>query len=623
MSGTLGKALIPPGESCKVYSNSSGNAASITLHSQVLSATNNSEISIKTSATDACLQCSTVLDTVDVEPNVTGQVVDNDTGTYCGFTFTQATCVDDHASSFCDKVDGTTYTTLHTTGTVGQCWCAVGTNLYPAADEHFGKGIQCSVYTGSYYDSILGQNSRNYPSFTKDNKETDYIATDCCSKSSQQILQTVINYSLSESTPCCCLNLCDSTHCKQRLYHCGYECFSSCFPCCFVRQIDSMQISAQDIWSDSSPIIGAIVLCSGDNCQYVMASSLRDKTTGERQQASGTRCSSTYAWNSDYRNMWKECCGCKGCCCCECWQQVTHNSHKFWMAGCNVVFNPGLGIGCNRTEVLVYPGKGICDACPNSAIMGQFTRYTSRDQCTFNCCGYFPVFYCLSSPEIKWLWYNPYTDCNYFEVMTDDNASTTSGIYSLNPSYSPNGDNCHMGECYTGCNWHCYKLSEWIDLGFVKCVSGTPSAWSEKTSKWETSSNPRLIRPCCWAIWKQCFTWNTVPDEGGWNGCMVQYRSKDLITWEKVEDFVSHSTETGSGKAVCTTTFKNDGADFTKQENFYFNSANCVDDSGTLEFKASANRLERTGVVISNGDKVYVNNAGSSDLSVQVWGYDE
>jgi hypothetical protein len=626
MSGTLGKALIPPGSSGKIYSNSSGNPASITIHTQVVSPTENSKISIKTSTTDACLQCTTVLDTANVTANVTGQVVDNDSGThYCGFTLTQVIDVDDHSSSFCDKVDTATYTKLPSGGVCSAIWCGLTSGMYPAADEHFGSSTQCCVKHGGYAHSVMGMNHRNYPSFTANNKETDFLVTDCClgARNSQSQGGLVINYSLSESSPCCCLNLCDSTYCKQRLYHCGYECFSSCYPCCFVRLIDAQQLGAQDIWSDSNPIFFVNNICQGGSCQQIYANSLNSKGTGQRQDASGTRCSTNYAWGEDYRNMWNECCNCRGCCCCNCWQQVTHNSHKYWMAGCNVAFNPAMGIGCNRTEVIVYPGPGECDLCLNSAVMGQMSRYNARDQCPNSCCVYAPVIQCLSSPEIKWLWYNPYTNCNYFEVMTDDNATSNSGIYSLNPSYSPNGDNCHMGGCYVSCNWHCYTLAEWIDFGFIKCVSGTPSAWSEKTSKFETSSNPRLIRPCCWAIWKQCFTWNSIPAEGGWNGCMTQYRSKDLISWTKVEDFVSHSTESGSGKAVCTTTLKNDGADFTRDQNFYFNSSNCVDDSGTLEYKADANRLERTGIVISNGENVYVNNEGSSDLSAIAWGYDE
>jgi hypothetical protein len=276
------------------------------------------------------------------------------------------------------------------------------------------------------------------------------------------------------------------------------------------------------------------------------------------------------------------------------------------------------------TAIILYPkGGGACQQCLNSPIATAMTRYVGFDQCAEACCAYKPTLICIASPEIKWLWYNPYTKCNYFEIMTTGNSFATSGIYSIDPTYSPYGASCTYGQCYNGITFECATLADYISAGLFKCVSGTPSAWSEKTSKYEVSSNPRLISPCCWAIWKQCFTFNTVLAEGGWNGCMVQYRSGDLITWSKATQGVSQIKDSGSGNSVCTTILKNDGANFNKNENYYFNSANCVDDIGTLEYKVSANRLERTGIVISDGEKVYVNNGGTSPISVQVWGYDE
>jgi hypothetical protein len=47
-----------------------------------------------------------------------------------------------------------------------------------------------------------------------------------------------------------------------------------------------------------------------------------------------------------------------------------------------------------------------------------------------------------------------------------------------------------------------------------------------------------------------------------------------------------------------------------------------VDPSGMLDYKVSANNYERTGVVISNGDRINVNNNSDKCMSVQVWGYE-
>ena len=48
-----------------------------------------------------------------------------------------------------------------------------------------------------------------------------------------------------------------------------------------------------------------------------------------------------------------------------------------------------------------------------------------------------------------------------------------------------------------------------------------------------------------------------------------------------------------------------------------------LDKSGTIEHETSFNQLERTGLVISNNDRVVVRNNGDSDLAVQVMGYEE
>jgi len=50
---------------------------------------------------------------------------------------------------------------------------------------------------------------------------------------------------------------------------------------------------------------------------------------------------------------------------------------------------------------------------------------------------------------------------------------------------------------------------------------------------------------------------------------------------------------------------------------------NSLDKGGTIEHDTSFNQLERTGLVISNNDRVVVRNNGDSDLAVQVMGYEE
>lgn len=53
------------------------------------------------------------------------------------------------------------------------------------------------------------------------------------------------------------------------------------------------------------------------------------------------------------------------------------------------------------------------------------------------------------------------------------------------------------------------------------------------------------------------------------------------------------------------------------------NNLDALDKGGTVEYETSFNQLERTGLVISNNDRVVVRNSGDSDLAVQVMGYEE
>ena len=49
---------------------------------------------------------------------------------------------------------------------------------------------------------------------------------------------------------------------------------------------------------------------------------------------------------------------------------------------------------------------------------------------------------------------------------------------------------------------------------------------------------------------------------------------------------------------------------------------NVVPKCGYLDFDVSANNFERTGVVISDGESVIINNNTTESLAAQVWGYE-
>ena len=47
-----------------------------------------------------------------------------------------------------------------------------------------------------------------------------------------------------------------------------------------------------------------------------------------------------------------------------------------------------------------------------------------------------------------------------------------------------------------------------------------------------------------------------------------------------------------------------------------------MDCSGLIDYCISANQYERNGIVLSNGDRVMINNNSDEKLNAQIWGYE-
>ena len=61
-NGRLGSVVLGPIETAKVYSNSSGNAAAVSLVAKTLSSTSNASITIKLDSADVTPQTTTVIE---------------------------------------------------------------------------------------------------------------------------------------------------------------------------------------------------------------------------------------------------------------------------------------------------------------------------------------------------------------------------------------------------------------------------------------------------------------------------------------------------------------------------------------------------------------------------------
>lgn len=633
MSGSLGQAVIAPHESCKIYTNSSGNPASITIHAQATSVDDNACISLKYSGTDACVLCSSTVSTLDAPPTTTSVISVNSGTSLCGYGHTESVCALDRSFAWCDATDVTSY--RRNNCVCLQCWCTVGAGyLQPSKGSHFGGGIQCQVINNARWSGITQQMQMNYPSFIQGVEEAwekypknKYFVL-CCSQGYHTCSACGAFVRFGQEDICCCHAWCGDRDCKRRFFFCGWICNTSCTED-YTCYGSNYAFYSQDIWSDATPLFYMGGSGAGINqpssCQNFQARYVVNLLNGSMTNVGGSTCSGNGISQQCDRAQYHEQCSCCGCCCCDVWQKSTHGSKKYVLAGCDVAFFMATHPE-GRTEIIQYPasaqGTADCCMCPRFCSMQRFCCYASNAEA---CCAFYPSVCAMSSSTVKWLWYNPYTDCNYFELMgskaTQSTLAPEDGIYSIDSEYSPNGAGCIFGGAYSTCCKQEKSMADWISAGFIKKVSGTPTAWAEKTCEFEVSSQPQLVAKCCFAIWKQCFTFGELST--GWNGCMIQYRSSDLITWEKVTDSLVEIEESGSGTAQCTNLIQNTGADFLFKTNHYFNADNCINNAGTLEFKTSANRLERTGIVLSNLDNLYVSNNSGTPIAVQVWGYDE
>ena len=95
-----------------------------------------------------------------------------------------------------------------------------------------------------------------------------------------------------------------------------------------------------------------------------------------------------------------------------------------------------------------------------------------------------------------------------------------------------------------------------------------------------------------------------------WDG----FTSNDLITWTNLPDPYSQRVSD-----ILTTTVTADYACIVDDCNCFFANIDC---SGLIDYKLSMNQYERTGIVLSDGDRIMVNNNGDVKTSFQVWGYE-
>ena len=95
-----------------------------------------------------------------------------------------------------------------------------------------------------------------------------------------------------------------------------------------------------------------------------------------------------------------------------------------------------------------------------------------------------------------------------------------------------------------------------------------------------------------------------------WDG----FTSKNLYLWEASGDPLVQTVSN-----TLTRTITDDYQCIVDKCNCFYSNMDC---SGLIDLRVKTNQYERTGLVLSNGDRIMVNNDGTPKINVQVWGYE-
>ena len=223
---------------------------------------------------------------------------------------------------------------------------------------------------------------------------------------------------------------------------------------------------------------------------------------------------------------------------------------------------------------------------------------------------------------IKYMAFNPFD--NYVYAASRSSESLDCGIFRFDPNEfrrqagifcGCSNASCHCcgGICET--RSHNIGSSEWATV--LASDGGVGAEGLKKMANWPTEwanikyTSPGFCVSCLYRAEKCLWTIGVFDNVSKkWDG----YTSNNLWQWSKSADpLVQKVSET------LTRSVTDDYRCVVEVCNCFFSNMDC---SGLIDYKVSANQYERTGIVLSNGDRIMVNNNGDIKTAVQVWGYE-
>lgn len=231
-----------------------------------------------------------------------------------------------------------------------------------------------------------------------------------------------------------------------------------------------------------------------------------------------------------------------------------------------------------------------------------------------------------SELSIKYVAWNPFDCYVYMAVRSSEPQSC--GIFRIDAhkqrlfhgpvcgctSYNTCSENNCNGNCRSESFFlHCLSVPACGNLHQLEyCkIADWPKCWAQPKYKVASFCVSCLFRNerCNWIM--DIFNHTS----GKWDS----YSTQNLYEWNLVQN--SETTDPFRLKVSDTLDIQatTDFACITTICNCFMSNIDC---SGLIDWCFSANQYERNGIVLSNGDRVMINNNSDEKLSAQIWGYE-
>lgn len=206
--------------------------------------------------------------------------------------------------------------------------------------------------------------------------------------------------------------------------------------------------------------------------------------------------------------------------------------------------------------------------------------------------------------SLKWVEYNPHADkvyaCFWEDggfVMMEMDGPKLEALFIAHQTSSKTTDYTDIAAAVTGLG---------AENPFTDITSSMPSSWDRTNNNWRMSPTWR-VGDRLWYVNEGSSTNPLASTNHGWT-------TSDFKTWTEVTGTSYYENIINSDTSVISDSDSTD----KRVGNF-----NAVAKSGRLETDVTFSEIERTGLVLSNNDKLYVKNSGSVDANIQVMGFEE